>query len=117
MRKFAVQCLDQLDDQQLSLYIPQLVQACKFEMYHYSPLSEFLISRGASLKIFDCTCKQEIQSVKTSTYAGLKSRLVIGQRLFWELKVAIAQERVDKGVEDLDEDNSLSSSNSSKLFK
>jgi len=68
-RAYACKCLNQLPDQKLAMLIPQLVQACKFEIYHFSTLTQFLMSRA------------------------LRSRLLVGMPLFWELKVAIDQER------------------------
>ena len=46
VRLFAVTKLSELSDTFLSLYIPQLVQAMKYEVHHKSPLSEFLLERS-----------------------------------------------------------------------
>jgi hypothetical protein len=46
IRLFAVTKLSYLNDTYLSLYIPQLVQALKYEIHHKSPLSEFLLERS-----------------------------------------------------------------------
>ncbi len=62
IRLFAVQKLSALNDSFLSLYLPQLVQALKYEPHHQSALSEFLLERA------------------------LKNPRVVGQSLFWLLK-------------------------------
>ena len=46
VRAFAIECLEALSDVQLSVYLLQLVQAMKGEMYHDSALARFLIRRG-----------------------------------------------------------------------
>lgn len=46
VRKYAVNLLDQLSDSELLLYILQLVQSLKYEVYEDSPLVRFLIRRG-----------------------------------------------------------------------
>ena len=46
LRAYAVQLLDQLDDDTLALYLLQLVQCIKFEPYHDSPLVRFLLRRA-----------------------------------------------------------------------
>lgn len=43
---FAVTKLSFVNDTYLSLYIPQLVQALKYEVHHKSPLAEFLLERS-----------------------------------------------------------------------
>ena len=52
VRKFAVQFLDKLSNSDLMLYLLQLVQVLKFESYHDSTLSRFLLRRALSCKIF-----------------------------------------------------------------
>eukprot|EP01087_Luapelamoeba_hula_P013609 TRINITY_DN3887_c0_g1_i3.p1 TRINITY_DN3887_c0_g1~~TRINITY_DN3887_c0_g1_i3.p1 ORF type:complete len:1813 (-),score=213.61 TRINITY_DN3887_c0_g1_i3:933-6371(-) len=68
VRTYACNCLNQLSDHDLLLYLPQLVQACKFELYHSSALAQLLLRRA------------------------LANRLVIGYPLFWELKTAVAMD-------------------------
>jgi hypothetical protein len=51
-----------LDDQNIALYMPQLVQALKYELFHKSPLSEFLLEKA------------------------LMNPHVVGHTLFWCLK-------------------------------
>lgn len=46
IRMFAVTKLSFLNDTYLSLYIPQLVQALKYEIHHKNPLGEFLLERS-----------------------------------------------------------------------
>ncbi|EAY14583.1 Phosphatidylinositol 3- and 4-kinase family protein [Trichomonas vaginalis G3] len=46
VRKYAVDLLDQLNDSELLLYILQLTQALKYEVYEDSALVRFLIRRG-----------------------------------------------------------------------
>lgn len=46
VRKFAVQCLRDISDEDLLLYLLQLVQALKHESYLYSDLMEFLLRRA-----------------------------------------------------------------------
>ncbi|XP_043201055.1 phosphatidylinositol 4,5-bisphosphate 3-kinase catalytic subunit delta isoform-like [Amphibalanus amphitrite] len=61
VRRFAVRCLQQASDEELQLYLLQLVQALKHENYLFSELAEFLLERA------------------------IKSRL-IGYWLFWHLR-------------------------------
>ncbi|KAL4228605.1 Phosphatidylinositol 4 [Mactra antiquata] len=61
VRKYAVDCLQDLSDDEVSLYLLQLVQALKYENYLYCPLAEFLMERA------------------------LRNQH-IGQQLFWLLK-------------------------------
>ncbi len=60
------------------MFLPQLVQALKYETYHNNALSQFLLERA------------------------LRSRLIVGQNLFWELKVAMDSE--EKMEEEGDEE-------------
>jgi phosphatidylinositol-4,5-bisphosphate 3-kinase len=53
--------LDQCNDEELAAYLLQLVQALKYEIFHVSALSSFLVERA------------------------LKSPLLIGHALFWHL--------------------------------
>jgi hypothetical protein len=46
VRLFAVQMLSQFSDAKLALYMPQLVQALKYELFHHSPLAEFLLEKA-----------------------------------------------------------------------
>ncbi|KAF4532330.1 hypothetical protein B566_EDAN003633 [Ephemera danica] len=46
VRSFAVSCLEGISDEDLSLYLLQLVQAIKHESYLYCDLVEFLIKRA-----------------------------------------------------------------------
>lgn len=46
VRAYAVQCLEELSDDEIMLYMLQLVQALKYEMYDDSPLCRFLFRRG-----------------------------------------------------------------------
>ena len=46
VRKYAVDCLQDLSDDELSLYLLQLVQALKYETYLYCPLVEYLMERA-----------------------------------------------------------------------
>lgn len=46
VRKYAVSRLENLNDNELMLYMLQLVQALKFELYDDSPLAHFLLRRG-----------------------------------------------------------------------
>jgi len=62
VRTFAVKCLEVLSDDELILYLPQLVQVLKYENDHINPLTKFLLERA------------------------LRNRLEIGHLLFWLLK-------------------------------
>ena len=62
VRIFAVEKLASLKDSAISLFMPQLVQALKYELWHKSPLSEFLLEKA------------------------LQNTRVIGHTLFWCLK-------------------------------
>jgi len=46
VRAFAVKCLEQLSDDELSDYLLQLVQVLKYEPYHDSALARFLLRRA-----------------------------------------------------------------------
>jgi len=46
VREYAVNILRRLSDEELQMYLLQLVQCIKFEPYHDSPLSRFLIERA-----------------------------------------------------------------------
>lgn len=46
VREFAVNCLEQLPDDEVTQYLLQLVQVLKFEMYLYCPLVKFLLTRA-----------------------------------------------------------------------
>eukprot|EP01129_Flabellula_baltica_P007522 TRINITY_DN2937_c0_g1_i3.p1 TRINITY_DN2937_c0_g1~~TRINITY_DN2937_c0_g1_i3.p1 ORF type:complete len:1179 (-),score=257.23 TRINITY_DN2937_c0_g1_i3:21-3557(-) len=61
VRKFSVKCLESVSDEELLLYLPQLVQVLKYENYEFNPLSQFLIKRA------------------------LINRTLIGTHLFWSL--------------------------------
>ena len=66
---FAVTKLSFLNDTYLSLYIPQLVQALKYEIHHKSPLSEFLLERS------------------------LQNTRVVGHAFFWSLRAGLYEFR------------------------
>ena len=46
VREYAVECLETLSDDEIMLYMLQLVQALKYEMYDDSPVCRFLFRRG-----------------------------------------------------------------------
>ncbi|EFC45331.1 predicted protein [Naegleria gruberi] len=62
VRQYAIERLDELDDAQLSDFLLQLVQSLKYEPYHDSSLSRFLLERS------------------------LRSPHTIGHFVFWHLK-------------------------------
>ncbi|KAL9652739.1 hypothetical protein ABK040_010773 [Willaertia magna] len=62
VREYSLGRLNQLSDQQLSDFLLQLVQTLKYEGFHDSPLTRFLLQRG------------------------LRSPNIIGHILFWHLK-------------------------------
>lgn len=45
IREYGVTCLSAFEDEELSLYMLQLVQALKYEPYLSSPLASFLLER------------------------------------------------------------------------
>jgi phosphatidylinositol-4,5-bisphosphate 3-kinase len=59
IRDYAISILNMLTDDELKLYLLQLIQCLKYECYHHSTLSKFLITRA------------------------LQSPLQIGHHLFW----------------------------------
>ncbi|PRD35644.1 UNVERIFIED_CONTAM: Pik3cb [Trichonephila clavipes] len=75
VRSFAVQCLRSISDDELSLYLLQLVQALKHETYLQNSLVKFLLERA------------------------LENRHT-GHRLFWLLRLAtfIANPRSNKSI-------------------
>lgn len=62
VRLYAVRRVSQLSDEDLSMYIPQLVQALSFECNHFSVLSEMLLERA------------------------LRSPFQVGHSIFWSLR-------------------------------
>ncbi|KAH3714430.1 phosphatidylinositol 3-kinase [Pelomyxa schiedti] len=62
IREYSVRCLSALSDDELSDVLLPLVQAIKFELYHYNALVRFLVMRG------------------------LRNKLMIGSALFWYLQ-------------------------------
>ena len=46
MRAHAVQCLEELTDDQLKVFVLQLTQTLKFEPFHDSALARFLLRRA-----------------------------------------------------------------------
>jgi phosphatidylinositol-4,5-bisphosphate 3-kinase len=46
VREFGVRCLEDMSTSQLQQFLIQLVQAVKFEPFHYSPLLHFLLKRA-----------------------------------------------------------------------
>eukprot|EP00026_Physarum_polycephalum_P001561 Phypoly_transcript_01563.p1 GENE.Phypoly_transcript_01563~~Phypoly_transcript_01563.p1 ORF type:complete len:1080 (-),score=193.50 Phypoly_transcript_01563:61-3189(-) len=67
IRHYAVKCLAAFEDEDLSLYLVQLVQALKYEPYLTSALASFLLERA------------------------LKDRIGIGQQLFWFCRTELPQ--------------------------
>lgn len=61
IREYAVSCLEQFSDSDMMLYMLQMVQALKYELYDDSALARFLIKRGLSEPKF------------------------VGHQLFWQL--------------------------------
>lgn len=62
VREYAVRILRRLSDEELRLYLLQLVQAVKFEPYHDSPLKRFLMERA------------------------FRNPITVGHHFFWHLK-------------------------------
>ncbi|KAL7715911.1 phosphatidylinositol 3-kinase [Entamoeba marina] len=46
VRDFALKCLDVMGDAELISFLPQLIQALKFELHHYSELALFFVTIG-----------------------------------------------------------------------
>ncbi|OHT13175.1 Phosphatidylinositol 3- and 4-kinase family protein [Tritrichomonas foetus] len=46
IRRYAVECIEDFTDSEIMLYLLQLVQVLKYELYEDSPLARFLIRRG-----------------------------------------------------------------------
>lgn len=67
VREYAVSCLRVLQDDELRLFLLQLIQTVKFELYHDSSLVRFLIERA------------------------LRNPFSIGHPLFWHLKAELYQ--------------------------
>ena len=61
IREYAVKCLEQFTDTDIMLYMLQLVQALKYELYDDSPLAQFLVRRG------------------------LQEPKILGHQFFWQL--------------------------------
>ena len=69
VRLFAISKLSMLNDTYLFLYVPQLVQALKYEIHHKSPLSEFLLERS------------------------LENPRLVGHAFFWALRAGLYEIR------------------------
>lgn len=67
VRIFAVKKLTMLTDSQIALLMPQLIQALKYELFHQSPLAEFLLEKS------------------------LHNTRVVGHAFFWQLKANLEQ--------------------------
>ena len=67
IRSFAIQCLEEIGDDELRRYLLQLVQTLKFEHFHDSAVARFLLRRA------------------------IKNPTVIGHSLFWLLKAEMHQ--------------------------
>ncbi|KAH3757054.1 phosphatidylinositol 3-kinase [Pelomyxa schiedti] len=65
IRDYAVKCIAKFTDQQLLIYLLQLVQAIKTETYHHSTLVEFLLLRA------------------------IQNPSIIGHSLFWNLQAEV----------------------------
>jgi phosphatidylinositol-4,5-bisphosphate 3-kinase len=65
VRRFAVECLREIGDEELQSFLLQFTQCLKFEPYHDSPLSRFLIERA------------------------IRSPYAIGHYFFWHLKAEL----------------------------
>jgi phosphatidylinositol-4,5-bisphosphate 3-kinase len=63
--KYAVDCLKRIKDDELQLYLLQFTQCLKYEPYHDSPLSRFLIERA------------------------IRSPYAVGHYFFWHLKAEL----------------------------
>ncbi|GAB1226597.1 hypothetical protein ENUP19_0298G0052 [Entamoeba nuttalli] len=70
VRLFALKCLDAMKDYELVNFLPQLVQALKFELHHQSNLAYFLLRRA------------------------LRNKNIIGHQFFWFLKAEMHDNRV-----------------------
>ena len=55
VRQYGISCLDQADDEELEIYLPQLVQALRYEKafldFEEGELEQFLVRRAESLFI------------------------------------------------------------------
>ena len=54
VREHAVQALERLSDTELELYMPQLIQTLKYDPYHNSALSRFLMRRALRCPTVRC---------------------------------------------------------------
>lgn len=75
VRSYAVSCLRSMSDDDLSLYLLQLVQALKYESYLYCDLALFLLERGLvnrrlGHQLF-WLLRSEMSEPSVSTYFGL----------------------------------------------
>ncbi|ELP88436.1 phosphatidylinositol-4,5-bisphosphate 3-kinase catalytic subunit delta isoform, putative [Entamoeba invadens IP1] len=70
VRLFALKCIDAMKDHELVDFLPQLVQALKFEIHHQSFLAFFLLRRA------------------------LRNKNIIGHQFFWFLKAEMHDNRV-----------------------
>eukprot|EP01132_Coremiostelium_polycephalum_P011112 gene11112-13596_t len=72
VREYAVNCLRLLNDNELALYLLQLVQSLKHEPYHDSALCRFLIQRA------------------------LNNRAIIGHPFFWHLEAEMHNPKISE---------------------
>jgi len=70
VRKYAINCLKALKDDELRLYLLQLTQCLKYEPYHDNPLKRFLVERS------------------------LRNPFEVGHHFFWHLKAEIHEPMV-----------------------
>ncbi|ELP85883.1 phosphatidylinositol 3-kinase, putative [Entamoeba invadens IP1] len=70
VRIYALKCIDAMKDYELVDFLPQLIQALKFELHHLSTLADFLLRRA------------------------LRNKNVIGHQFFWFLKAEVHDPRV-----------------------
>ena len=89
VRIFAVQKLATLNDSQIALFMPQLIQALKYELFHNSPLAEFLLEKALS----------NTRVVGHAFYWALKANLdtpVYGNDLIKPKEIAKEKKRIEK---------------------
>lgn len=51
VREYAVKCLHKFSDEELKLYLLQLMQVIKYEPHHYSALVQFLLDRACRSEV------------------------------------------------------------------
>lgn len=75
VREYAVKCLHKFSDEELKLYLLQLMQVLKYEPHHYSALAQFLLGKCHRMsRVIRCTLTSSCQTVPVAVKSRWASR-------------------------------------------